>query len=190
MFKKLLCAASAIFLLSGSAQALVIDLTNDHCTGTCGPAGTTFGTVTLTDTADGVDFIISPLNGNLLNLSGAGMTTFSFSVTPTLTVTSFTNLTAGFLPVIPNPNQNGFGDFKYGVQDNPKQNGGFAGPLAFTVLGINFSDFIPSVNGDSNVFFAADILGTNGNTGLGWKLRSEHLLRPVSPRRRSQAHSC
>jgi LPXTG-motif cell wall-anchored protein len=165
MFKKLLCAASAIFVLSGSAQALVIDLTNDHCTNACGPAGTIFGTVTLTDTEAGVDFIISPLNGNRLNTAGNAFAMFMFSVVEPLSPTSFAGLPAGFEPVINLGHQNGFGSFTYGIKDVPATNVPFAGPLSFTVSGIDFGDFVKS-DGNSSVFFAADILGLNGHTGL------------------------
>ena len=166
MFKKLLCAASAIFLLSGSAQAVVINLTDDHCNGTCGPAGTIFGTVTLIDTAEGVDFTISPLNGNMLNTAGNAFAAFMFSVGKSLDAKSF-NITSGsgFAPVIGLGKQNGFGNFTYGIKDVPATNVPFAGPLTFTVKGIDFGDFIKS-DGNSSVFFAADILGLNGNTGL------------------------
>ena len=43
--------------------------------------------------------------------------------------------------------------------------GAFGGPLVFSVTGVNFSDFIPSITGVST-FFAVDILGAIGNTGL------------------------
>ena len=104
------------------------------------------GTVTLTDTAAGVDFSLSPSAGYLINLAGNGHTTFSFSTNVTLTPASFTNLTAGFVPVLPNLNQNGFGDFTAGVTDNGSIGNTFAGPLTFTVLGIDFSNFTQSAN--------------------------------------------
>ena len=123
--------------------------------------------MTLTDTAAGVDFSLSPSAGYLINLAGNGHTTFSFSTNVALTPASFTNLTAGFVPVLPNLNQNGFGDFTAGVTDNGSIGNTFAGPLTFTVLGIDFSNFTQSANGAESVFFAADFLGlVSGDTGL------------------------
>jgi PEP-CTERM motif len=40
------------------AQAIVFNLTSDHCTGGCGPAGTIFGTVTLTQNGTTVDVTV------------------------------------------------------------------------------------------------------------------------------------
>jgi hypothetical protein len=39
---------AGLMLASTPAHALTFDLTSDHCTGGCAPAGTVFGTVTLT----------------------------------------------------------------------------------------------------------------------------------------------
>jgi len=48
----------------GTAQAITLDLTVDHCTGGCGPGGgAVLAQVTLTDTAAGVDFSIMPSAG-------------------------------------------------------------------------------------------------------------------------------
>ena len=121
----------------------------EHAVGHGDP--TVIGTVTLTDTAAGVDFSLSPSAGYLINLAGNGHTTFSFSTNVALTPASFTNLTAGFVPVLPNLNQNGFGDFTAGVTDNGSIGNTFAGPLTFTVLGIDFSNFTQSANGAESV---------------------------------------
>jgi PEP-CTERM motif len=166
--RKLLLATTALIALSAvPAKADPVFTTNftiDHCTGTCGPAGTIFGSLTLTDTAAGVDFDVSVLNGAVFNFNGNGHTTFSFSATPTLTAAAFSITTAGYAAVIPNANQDGFGDFKYGV--NHTANGTSSSDLIFSVAGLNFSDFIKSTNGNPNVFFAIDVLGPNGKTGL------------------------
>ena len=97
-----------------------------------------------------------------------GLNTFEFSTNVALLPGSFINLTAGFSPVLPNPNQDGFGDFTAGVNGNAGVLGNtFAGPIVFTVLGLNFNNFIQSTGGGEHVFFAADFKGTlSGNTGL------------------------
>src|SRR5436309_2568500 len=41
------------------AQAITFNLTSDHCTGSCGPAGTTFGTVELLQSGTGVNFTVA-----------------------------------------------------------------------------------------------------------------------------------
>jgi len=155
-------------MVGGPAQALVVNLTDDHCGGGCGPGGgAVLGQVTLTDTAAGVDFSISVNPGYLFNLSGGGgLNTFNFSVTPTLTAGDVNIVTPGFAFVAPSINQDGFKDFKYAI--NGTSNGTFAGPIVFSVAGIDFDDFIKSTgNGGTLVFFAADIKGVaSGNTGL------------------------
>ena len=71
--RRLLLAATALIALTGMAKADPVFTTNftiDGCSGTCGPAGTIFGSVTLTDTAFGVDFDVKVLNGNAFNFNG------------------------------------------------------------------------------------------------------------------------
>ena len=48
----------ALALVPAQASVIQYALTSDHCTGSCGPAGTTFGTITLTDLAAGTLAII------------------------------------------------------------------------------------------------------------------------------------
>jgi hypothetical protein len=154
-------------MVGAPAQALTLNLTEDNCTGGCGPGGgAVLATLTLTDTAAGVDFLLTPSAGFLINLNGNGLTTFSFSTNVALTAANFTGLPAGFAAVIPNANQDGFGDFTAGVADVPNI-GGTLASLSFSVTGLNFNNFIPSVNGGESTFFALDILGVaSGNTGL------------------------
>jgi hypothetical protein len=150
----------------GTAQAITLDLTVDHCTGGCGPGGgAVLAQVTLTDTAAGVDFSIMPSAGYLIHTGGNGLTTFDFSTNVPLTAASITNLTSGFAFVSPNSNQDGFGSFTAGIDGTTGTT--FAGPLTFTVLGIDFSNFIMSTGGDDSTFFALDVAGNaSGNTGL------------------------
>src|SRR5437660_7095767 len=44
--------------LPTAGHAIIFDLTSDHCTGGCGPAGTVFGTVTLTQVGTAVDVTV------------------------------------------------------------------------------------------------------------------------------------
>ena len=172
--KKLLLACSALIALSGAAQADPVFTTNftvDHCTGTCGPAGTNFGSLTLTDTAAGVDFLITvnPLAG-AFNFNGSGLNTFNFSTdgTPVLTAASFINFSSpNLVPVInvPADRQNGFGKFLYGVETTG--GGTSTAPISFTVLGLDFADFRKSVDGAPDTFFTIDVDGIGDfRTGL------------------------
>ena len=156
-------------MAGGPASALVVNLTNDNCGGGCGNGSQVVGTVTIIDTAAGVDFSISPSAGFVFNLAGGGgLNTFEFSVNVALQATDFVGLTAGFTPVLPNGNQDGFGDFTAGVNGSQVILGNtFAGPIQFTVLGIDFDNFIQSTGGGEHVFFAADFKGlVSLNTGL------------------------
>ena len=153
-------------MVGGPASALVVPLINDNCTDGCGNGSQVVGTVTIIDTAAGVDFSISPSTGFLFNLAGGGgLNTFEFSVNKVLGPADFVGLTAGFTPVIPNLNQDGFGDFTSGVNGSQAILGNtFAGPIEFTVLGIDFDDFLQSTGGGEHVFFAADFKGTLAET--------------------------
>jgi|KBSMisStandDraft_5_1062788.scaffolds.fasta_scaffold147854_2 hypothetical protein len=168
--KKRLLLLPAALLLAGLAVPAQADpvvtgnFTIDHCTGTCGPAGTIFGSITLTDTAFGVDFDVKVLNGAAFNFNGNGLNTFNFGVDKTLTAASFSNLTAGYSPVIPAGQQDGFGSFLYGVDNS--SHGTSTADLMFTVAGIDFADFVKSTGGDPSVFFTIDVLGPNTKTGL------------------------
>jgi hypothetical protein len=168
--RKLLLATIALIALSAvpakADPVFTTTFTIDHCTGTCGPAGTVFGSITLTDTAAGVDFSISVAPGVAFNFNGNGFNTFNFGVDKPLTVGYFTFAagTTGFVPVIPSGHQDGFGDFLYGV--NHTASGTSTTPINFSVAGIDFADFVKSTGGNDSVFFSIDAVGLNGNTGL------------------------
>jgi PEP-CTERM motif len=164
--RRLLLAATALIALTGMAKADPVFTTNftvDHCTGTCGPAGTIFGSLKLTDTAFGVDFDVKVLNGSAFNFNGNAFNDFNFSLDKTVTAADFSNLTAGYSPGT-GGHQDGFGVFLNDVDHT--QGGTSTNDIVFTVKGINFSDFIKSTGGSPDVFFTIDVRGPNGNTGL------------------------
>src|ERR1051326_1811741 len=121
-------AVALTFLLTlgvtrASADTLTYQITSDHCTGGCGPAGTVFGTITLTDVSSGVVQVTVSLNdgSQLIDTGGTGGlgAAFGFNLigNPTITLTSISNTnfslesqTAGSIHV------DGFGDFEYGLQ--------------------------------------------------------------------------
>lgn len=166
--KKLLGILAGVTLLVGAGPATALpvftgDFTIDHCSGTCGPAGTIFGSIILTDTAFGVDFVVSVKNGAAFNFNGNGLNTFNFSLDKTITAADISNLTAGYT-FGTGGHQDGFGDFLDDTDDS--LHGTSTANLVFTVKGINFSDFIKSTGGTPDVFFTIDIQGPNTKTGL------------------------
>jgi len=165
--RRLLLATTALLVLSGAAQADVVytsQLNIDHCTGTCGPAGTTFATLTLTDTDAGMTFSINPTDGVAFNFNGNAFATFNFSTVNPLTLGAFSITTADFQAVLGDRNQDGFGTFNAGVDHIG--NGTSTANLDFSVAGLNFSDLTSSIGGNPSVFFTVDVLGLNGRTGL------------------------
>jgi hypothetical protein len=168
--KRLTLAAAALVALAGVAKADPVFTTNftiDHCTGLCGSPGQNFGTLTLTDTDAGVDFLIT-VNYGAFNFNGAGFNTFNFSTdnTTILTKESFVFSSSDLVAVtnIPAARQDGFGKFLYGVENT--NSGTSTDPISFSVAGLNFKDFAMSVDGDPSVFFTIDVLGPNGKSGL------------------------
>src|SRR5215468_5475056 len=71
--------------LSQRANALSFDLTSDHCSGGCGPAGTIFGTVNLVQNGTTVDVTVH-LNSPFAfaNTGSADNTEFKFNGAPSL----------------------------------------------------------------------------------------------------------
>ena len=139
--KKLLLLAAVAMLAAVPAKAdptFTTDFTIDHCSNTCGPAGTVFGSITLTDTAFGVDFDVSVKNGAKFNFNGNGLNTFNFSLDKTITAADISNLTAGYT-FGTGGHQDGFGTFLDDTDDS--LHGTSAADLLFTVKGIDFSDF-------------------------------------------------
>jgi len=164
---------------SASAAMLSFLLTSDFCTGTCGTAP--FGTVTATDIAAGeVQVTVTLTAGETFAKTGAlSMNTLAWDLAgiPTLTdFTSFTNnpavalasTTAGSI------GGNGSGTWQYAI-DCPTCGNGTSppqllSPITFDIsaTGLSTASFVqnPPSNGHAGLFFAADIMGANGNTGV------------------------
>ena len=164
---------------SASAATLSFPLTSDFCTGTCGTAP--FGTVTATDIAAGeVQVTVTLTAGETFAKTGAlSMNTLAWDLAgiPTLTdFTSFTNnqavalasTTAGSI------GGDGSGTWQYAI-DCPTCGNGTSppqllSPITFDIsaTGLSTASFVqnPPSNGHAGLFFAADIMGANGNTGV------------------------
>src|SRR5262249_3195135 len=101
----LMAGAALVGLLSvNPAQADVYELTSDHCDGTGGCKGglTSAGTVTVTQNGTNtIHFAVSLATGfTIINTGFDGSLAFDLSGNPTVT---YSNMTAGFTPVIPQP---------------------------------------------------------------------------------------
>src|SRR5215467_7220042 len=97
IFKKLLLfvplVAIVMMLTAPLAQADpdVFNLTSDHCTGGCGPAGTIFGTVSLTQNGTTVDVVVHLNSGfAFANTGAADNQAFKFNAGAPVTLANIT----------------------------------------------------------------------------------------------------
>ena len=118
--KGLMIAAVAVvnLALAGSANAIVFDLTSDHCTGSCGPAP--FGTVDVTQDGTTVNFTVDLAGANswaktgaadfqLFKFNGTGVALGDISVTQTFAGQTLAAQTGAF---------NGRRDREFPVRDH------------------------------------------------------------------------
>jgi hypothetical protein len=168
--------AIGLLLAASSAEAIVFDLTSDHCTGTCGTPP--FGDVTLTQNGTTVDVTVHLNSPNFFVKTGsADDMAFKFNATG-VALTDITvdqnapkPLAAEFSAQPNGFNGDGTGQFEFGI-DCPTCGGGasdqFNSDIIFHVAGATIADLtVP--NNLGNVF-VADIIsnsefGGNGNTG-------------------------
>ena len=172
-FRIVIAAAAVIVLTSGRANATTISYTLDQggCTGGCG-AGP-YGTVTLDDSkgSDIIDILVKLSSGVEFVATGAGKALeFNLDGNPAISSANISNITSGFAFSVPDPS-GAFGAFMYTIACTVPTgcgNGGSSpnpGPLTFdlTLSGITLNSFIKN---DGGYFFASDIMGLIGNTGL------------------------
>ncbi len=177
MFKKILLLSSVCLLASApfaKADAIgttaLFTLNQDGCTGTCGTSP--FGSVLLTQTTGSlVTVTVTLFNGDEFIKSGAG-DALEFNLSGDPSPITIANITSGFSIGPTSDKGSAFGTFDYSVTCSGCGNGASSplpGPLTFTVTdgtGVSVSDFIGNgKDPGTNYFFAADITGTNSNTG-------------------------
>ena len=164
MFKKILFLGSICLLASASiAHAdTIFTLTNDACSGTCGTGP--FGTIDLAQTTSKTVTVTETLASNERFAGTGAGDALEFNVTGPVTIDVLTaNFSAGGAD-----SASAFGSFLDSVVCTTCQGGKAgnpAGPLVFTVTsagGVTIADFLANSGG---YFFAADIVGNNGNTG-------------------------
>jgi hypothetical protein len=160
---------------SASANVLNFALTSDFCTGTCGTAP--FGTVTATDIGAGeVQVTVMLKAGETFAKTGAGgMQTLLFNFAGTPTITDFTSAATNNQPVALASTTAGSistgpgGTFQYAINCPTCGNGTsdpqLLSPITFDIsaTGLSTASFVQNGAG---LFFASDILGVNGNTGV------------------------
>jgi len=175
-----LFAAAALACAPAISNATVLEyqLTSDHCTGGCLGGLTSAGTVTVTETATGLNFSVTLATGfTIINTGFDG--SFGFNLNPDQVVT-YSNLTAGFTPVGGNPvgaqnltQWDGFGSWEYAVLRNVQGGGNGLPSLSFDLTGTSLLTLASlqrgSGCGDCSLqpFFVVDVRsGTTGLTGL------------------------
>ncbi len=187
--KKLVIAILAMGFLFGAMGVARADLTNltlyltsDHLTGGYGyvsdPPDKVFGEVVITDTGDDVQFLVTLNDNSQFVRTGAG-DDFNFKFNASDVTLNDIKSVSGYKPISagqatsPWYHGDGGGNFEFGVYFTGQGTGGanrMAGPLAFTVLNAEITDFIGQAQLDLNAkgqYFVADVYsGINGNTGL------------------------
>jgi hypothetical protein len=157
-----------------SANTIVFSLTSDFCSGTCGTAP--FGTVTATDIGAGELQITVTLTAgeNFAKTGAGGGQTLLWDLSGTPTLTDFTSAATNNQPVALASTTagsimaDGSGTWQYAVNCPTCGNGTSAPtlvpPITFDIsaTGLSSASLVQNGNG---LFFAADIQGTNGNTG-------------------------
>ena len=167
---KALCLCLVAFgaLVPATHASTIFLLTEDGCTGNCGPQAGGFGSVTLNQVnSSTVSVHVDLFNGNLFVLTG-NHDALTFNIGgATVTLSGFSGNFSQDLP--PVADNSPYGPFSYGVTCSGCGNGGSSPvppPLDFLAsraTGLLETDFVGNSN---SIFFASDIIsGTTGKTG-------------------------
>jgi len=159
--------AMLVAFASGTSAAVVYDLSSDHCTDGCGPAGTIFGNVTLTQTGANVDVLVQLNSGFGFAKTGAvDNQTFLFNGTGVVLADISVDAHVPVLVATNGPyTASAIGTFAFGI-GCPSCGGGlsstFSNAFTFHVANATIAD----LTGGSGSPFAADIGNlTTGRTG-------------------------
>jgi hypothetical protein len=158
-----LVAAAAAF--PATSHAIIFELTDDHCTGTCGTPP--FGTVDVTQVGANVAITTTlaagfqyaqtgAADGQIFKFNGTGVALTDIVVGAH--VPALVAATGAF-------NGDGTGNFSFGINCPTCGNGptGFGGAISFTVNNATIADLTAANN--LEYIFVADVLAPNGNTG-------------------------
>ena len=178
ILKKFFLLAPLVMILmvltapSASAVTVSYNLTSDHCTGAggCGPAGTVFGVVTLTQNGTTVDVTVT-LNAPFVyaktgavdflafKFNATGIVLGDVSVDQTWAGETLTAVAGVF-------DGDGTGDFFFGIKCDTCGNGIslISSPISFHVANATIAD-LTAANADGNVFVADIGNPITGRTG-------------------------
>ena len=184
-------ALLAMVVAPAKAEVLTFNFTSDHCSGGCVDGSAIMGTITVTDAGTDTVTVHVELNSGFSFIdSGAGAgASFFFRLLGDPTIT-YSGITSGWtipdeiLPAGSGQQAPGTyagdglsGEFEYALACSPPgaagggcgpgaSGGGKLPPLDFTVTaaGLTAADF--NDPGASGSPFAADVISSNGNTGL------------------------
>jgi hypothetical protein len=171
----LLLTTAIAFLLTVTAPAAmadsIFDLMIDHCTGGCGPAGTTFGTVTLAQNGANVGITVHLNSPYEFAKTGAGDNqAFKFNAVGVVLGDITVNQTVPGQTLAADAgafNGDGTGSFGFGIICSTCGGGlssAFSNDIVFTVANASIADL--SGANDAQFTFAGDIGNpTTGNTG-------------------------
>jgi len=163
--------------VSQTANALTFDLTSDHCSGGCGPAGTIFGYVELTQAGTTLDVTVHLNSPYAYAQTGAADDqAFKFNAigvaVADITIDAHT---PGLIASTGAYNGDGTGNFGFGIACNPSNSCGpggsnpFTADITFHIANATIADLTGAgalaLNGNGN-YFVADVLNTStGRTG-------------------------
>jgi hypothetical protein len=171
MFQKAFVVAVLILgaaLMAVPAEAIVFDLTSDHCTGGCGTPP--FGTVTVTQSGTTVDITVDLATGITWAKTGAadfeefkfnatGVVLGDITVDQTFAGQTLAAETGAF-------NGDGTGNFSFGIACTTCGNGALAitSDIVFHVANATIAD-LTAPNNLGNIFVADIFSSATGNTG-------------------------
>jgi len=173
-WKSVLTVAAFVAGIAGAStpsHALLFNLTSDHCTGGCGPAGTTFGTVNVVQNGTTVDITVH-LNSPFAfaNTGAADNQAFKFNAVGVVVGDITVNQTVPGQTLMADAgafNGDGTGNFGFGIQCSTCGGGlssAFTNDIVFHVANATIAELtVP--NNFGNVFVADIGNLTTGNTG-------------------------
>ena len=158
-----------LMVAAPAAQATIVsfNLTSDHCTGGCGPAGTIFGTVTLNDNGGPNTTITVHLNTGFAFAKTGSVDFQAFKFNATGVVVGDISVAAHVPPLVAAAgafNGDGTGTFGFGINCPSCGNGlssAFTADIVFTVANATIAELtVPNALGN---VFVADV----GNLATG-----------------------
>ena len=174
IYAPFILAMTAIAPASASTIIHSFDFTIDDCTGGCGTGP--FGTVTVSQTdaqallnTMSIDVSLSP-GVDFVHTGAGDALMFDIAGNPAITITGLTaGFTAGQIASGGSIHAGATGYWEYTITCTACGHGGSnpqPGPLDFDITTASALTPDDLIQNDAGLFFAADVLGTSGNTGM------------------------